>query len=196
MRENAKPAEVFISPTGAPMDVVHQAEGGLPPSGPEDFEVALESLNQWQIAWRRFKRHRLALIGSVIIFVMVLLAIFGPIIWPYNRLDLKPISKPGGNPPGWLQNPRTLADPFGTDNGGRSVFVLTVNGARLSMLIGLGTTAIAGDDRGDRRLVRRVLRRPRRRSLDAIRRPDADDPVPVRDPRRRAHSSGRAIRSC
>ncbi|HSS36536.1 MAG TPA: ABC transporter permease [Patescibacteria group bacterium] len=143
MRENAKPAEVFISPTGAPMDVVHQAEGGLPPSGPEDFEVALESLNQWQIAWRRFKRHRLALIGSVIIFVMVLLAIFGPIIWPYNRLDLKPISKPGGNPPGWLQNPRTLADPFGTDNGGRSVFVLTVNGARLSMLIGLGTTVIA-----------------------------------------------------
>ena len=41
-----------------------------------------------------------------------------------------------------------------------------------------------GDDRRHRRLVRRVLRRPDRRGADALRRPDADDPVPVRDPRR------------
>jgi len=107
-----------------------------PPANAQDFEVALESLNQWQIAWRRFKRHRLALIGAIIIGMMVFLAVFGPIIWPYNRLDLKPVSQPGGNPP-------SLGDPFGTDAGGRSVFVLTVNGARLSMLIGIGTTVIA-----------------------------------------------------
>jgi ABC-type dipeptide/oligopeptide/nickel transport system permease subunit len=139
MGRNSNRGEVFISPTGAPMNVVQMAEGPQP----EDFEVSLESLNQWQIAWRRFKRHRLALIGSVIFGIMVLLAIFGPIIWPYDRLDLKPVLHSGGNPPGWLQNPRTLADPFGTDDGGRSVFVLTVNGARLSMLIGIGTTIIA-----------------------------------------------------
>mgnify|MGYP003298371615 CR=1 FL=1 len=30
----------------------------------QDFEVSLESLNQWQIAWRRFKRHRLAVVGT------------------------------------------------------------------------------------------------------------------------------------
>ena len=28
-----------------------------------DYEVGLESLSQWQLAWRRFKQHRLALIG-------------------------------------------------------------------------------------------------------------------------------------
>ena len=107
-----------------------------PPVAGQDFEVALESLNQWQIAWRKFRRHRLALIGAMIIGLMIFLAIFGPIIWPYNRLDLKPVTQPGGNPP-------SIGEPFGTDAGGRSVFVLTVNGARLSMLIGLGTTVIA-----------------------------------------------------
>jgi ABC-type dipeptide/oligopeptide/nickel transport system permease subunit len=115
----------------------------LPPASSEDFEVALESLNQWQIAWRKFRRHRLALVGAIIIGIMVLLAIVGPIIWPYDRLDLHPPSKAGGDPPGWLRSPPTLAAPFGTDNGGRSVFVLTVNGARLSVFIGIGTTAIA-----------------------------------------------------
>lgn len=114
-----------------------------PPTPSEDFEVALESLNQWQIAWRRFKRHRLAMVGVAIFGLMVFLAIFGPIIWPYDRLDLHPISRPGGDPPGWLRNPPTLADPFGTDRGGRSVFILTVNGARLSMLIGVATAVIA-----------------------------------------------------
>src|SRR5947209_2009370 len=31
-----------------------------------DYDVQLESLNQWQIAWRRFKRHRMAIIGSIV----------------------------------------------------------------------------------------------------------------------------------
>jgi ABC-type dipeptide/oligopeptide/nickel transport system permease subunit len=114
-----------------------------PPPSAEDFEVALESLNQWQIAWRRFKRHRLALVGAIIFAVMIFLAVFAPIIWPYDRLDLHRITHPGGDPPGWLRSPFSLADPFGTDVGGRSVFVLTVNGARLSMMIGVATTVIA-----------------------------------------------------
>jgi ABC-type dipeptide/oligopeptide/nickel transport system permease subunit len=114
-----------------------------PPTPAEDFEVALESLNQWQIAWRRFRRHRLAMVGAAIFGVMVFLAIFGPMIWPYDRLDLHPVSHSGGDPPGWLRTPFTLADPFGTDRGGRSVFILTVNGARLSMLIGVATAVIA-----------------------------------------------------
>ena len=68
-----------------------------PPVAGQDFEVALESLNQWQIAWRKFRRHRLALVGAVIIGLMIFLAIFGPIIWPYDRLDLTSRS----TQPGW-----------------------------------------------------------------------------------------------
>ncbi len=114
-----------------------------PPPTSTDYEVALESLNQWQIAWRRFKRHRLAVVGAVIFGVMLFLAIFGPVIWPYDSLDLRPVSQYGGSPPGWLRTPPTFADPFGSDIGGRSVFVLVVNGARLSMAIGVATALIA-----------------------------------------------------
>ena len=126
-----------------PPDLLDPLLGATPPHPTADYEVALESLNQWQIAWRRFKRHRLALIGAGIFGVMIFLAILGPVIWPYDRLDLRRVTQYGGSPPGWLQHPFTLNDPFGTDDGGRSVFILTVNGARLSMLIGVGTTAIA-----------------------------------------------------
>ena len=116
--------------------------GTLPPSGdtstpPADFEVALESLNQWQLAWRRFKRHRMALVGSVIFGFMIVLAIVGPIIWPYDPLGVRSdLPGPQGFSP--LQMP-----PFGSDGAGRSVWVLVANGARLSMLIGLSTMFIS-----------------------------------------------------
>jgi len=35
-----------------------------PDASSPDYEVALVSLNQWQLAWRRFRKHHLALIGE------------------------------------------------------------------------------------------------------------------------------------
>jgi peptide/nickel transport system permease protein len=110
-----------------------------PEVGPPDHEVALAALSQWQLAWRRFRRHRMAIVGSSIVFFMIVLAIVGPILWPYDALDLKPVRTNGGNPPSL----ESLDAIFGTDRLGRSVFELVTNGARLSMMIGLGTMAIA-----------------------------------------------------
>jgi ABC-type dipeptide/oligopeptide/nickel transport system permease subunit len=101
-----------------------------------DYEVALQPLSQWQLAWRRFKKHRLALVGTVLFGTMLLLAIFGPIIWPYDPLDIERVTVPGGNPP-------SLASIFGTDSLGRSVFELVANGARLSVSVGVVTMLIA-----------------------------------------------------
>jgi peptide/nickel transport system permease protein len=102
-----------------------------------DYEVALQSLNQWQLAWRRFKRHRLALVGAIIFTGMLFLAIFGPIIWPYDPLALRSdLPGPMGFSP--LEMP-----PMGSDGGGRAVWVLVANGARLSMIIGITTMLIA-----------------------------------------------------
>ena len=114
--------------------------GVVEATGPgTDFEVSLESLNQRQLAWRRFKKNRLALVGSAIFLFMVAVAILGPILLPYDRLDITAVKKPGGNPPS-LESIKTI---FGSDSLGRSVLVLTANGARLSMLIGVMTTIIA-----------------------------------------------------
>ncbi len=110
---------------------------GLPEE--EFVEVNLETLNQWQLAWRRFKRHKLALIGAAILIVMALVAIFGTILWPYDPTDVKAISRPGGDPPSLSP----IENIFGTDFGGRSVLQLVVVGARISFAVGLFTSLIA-----------------------------------------------------
>ena len=120
----------------------------------EDYEVALEPLSQWQLAWRRFKKHRMAMVGSVMVGIMVFLAIFGPIIWPYDPLDLTRITTPGGDAP-------SLGNIFGTDYLGRSVWELVVNGARLSVAFGLVTMVIAVTVGVSRGCHRRLLRRAR-----------------------------------
>jgi ABC-type dipeptide/oligopeptide/nickel transport system permease subunit len=110
--------------------------GGAPPET-EDVEVALESLSQWQLAWRRFKLHRLAAIGLVIFGAMVLVAILGPILLPYDPLFIPNATRPGGDAP-------SLAHLFGTDNVGRDVFRMVINGARISVTIGIFSMIIAG----------------------------------------------------
>jgi ABC-type dipeptide/oligopeptide/nickel transport system permease subunit len=97
-----------------------------------DYEVALESLNQWQIAWRKYKRHRMALLGTAFFLFIVAVAIVAPILWPYNPLDIPGAQHNGGDPP--TLSP--LKNVFGTEYGGRSVLQLIVVGARISVSVG------------------------------------------------------------
>ncbi len=100
-----------------------------------DYEVALESLNQWQLAWRKFRHHRLALIGLGILAFFTVVAIVGPIIWPF---DFNSIPQPDqivyqGRPP-------SIAHPFGETGGlQRDVLNLVINGARTSLFIGFSS---------------------------------------------------------
>ncbi len=108
------------------------------PSEAEDYEVGLKSLNQWQLAWRKFRRHRLALIGLGVITTLVLVAIIGPIIAPFSFTDIP-------RPDVFVQQGRapSLAHPMGETGGlQRDVLKLVVNGARTSLLIGFSSMAI------------------------------------------------------
>jgi ABC-type dipeptide/oligopeptide/nickel transport system permease subunit len=114
----------------------------FPASGPgafeeADVEVALESLNQWQLATKRFLRHRMALIGLAVFCGIVLMAIIGPIIAPYNPIDIPGAKEQGGDAP-------SLAHLFGTDDAGRDVYTNIVNGAHVSLAVGFFATVIAG----------------------------------------------------
>jgi peptide/nickel transport system permease protein len=102
-----------------------------------DSEVALESLGQWQLAWRRFRRHRLATVGAVVFLGMAATAILGPLLVPFQALDFPGAMQPGGDPP-------SVEHLFGTDRAGRDVFAMTVHGARISLAVGLGSVIIAG----------------------------------------------------
>jgi peptide/nickel transport system permease protein len=126
------------APQGLPTD---------PVSPGEDFEVSLVSLNQWQIALRRFRRHRLAVFGTVLFLTMVAIAVVGPFIVPFNFYDVPaPITNCPGDPKSLGSNgcPPSLSHPFGTTGGlGRDVLAVVVNGARLSLIIGIGASFVA-----------------------------------------------------
>jgi len=123
------------------------------PSSAADYEVGLKSLNQWQLAWRKFRKHRLALSGLGIITVLILVAIIGPVLMPFSFTD---IPQPDqivqmGRPPFcalYDANARhcesyALVHPMGETGGlQRDVLLLVVNGARTSLLIGFSSMAI------------------------------------------------------
>jgi peptide/nickel transport system permease protein len=102
-----------------------------------DVEVALESLGQWQLAWRRFRRHRMALVGLVVFGFMIVVAILGPIVDFYDPLVIPGATIPGGEGP-------SLAHLFGTDDNGRDVLTMVINGSRISVAIGVSSMLIAG----------------------------------------------------
>lgn len=103
-----------------------------------DYEVNLESLSQTQLAWRKFKRHRLALIGLGILLFMIGVAIVGPFLMPFAFDEIpRPdtIVYQGRGP--------SLQHPFGETGGlQRDVMMLVVNGARTSLLIGFSSMLI------------------------------------------------------
>ena len=109
-----------------------QAEAGA------DYEVSLESLSQWQLAWRKFRKHRLALVGVAILLFFVATAIVAPIFLPYSFDDVPNPDKivfAGRGP--------SLNAIFGETGGlQRDVLTLIVNGARTSLLIGFSSMFI------------------------------------------------------
>jgi peptide/nickel transport system permease protein len=128
-------SDPFLAPNTepAPEEIeLRAAEAG------QDYEVQLESLNQWQLAWRKFRKHRLAIVGLAILLVLIAAAIFGPILSPFvfNEIPHPDKAVYAGRPP-------SLQHPFGETGGlQRDVLQLVVNGARTSLIIGFSSMAI------------------------------------------------------
>ena len=85
-------------------------------------------------AWRRFKRHRLAFVGAVILALIVLAVIVGPWIWtvPINEIDFA-ASLAG---PSWQH-------PLGTDDLGQDLLARMLYGGRISIAVGFAAMVIA-----------------------------------------------------
>jgi ABC-type dipeptide/oligopeptide/nickel transport system permease subunit len=83
---------------------------------------------------RAIARHRLARVGLVIIALLFFLAIFAPVLSPYGpyEQDLYRVLAP----------PSTVHW-FGTDNLGRDLFSRILYGARVSLFVGIGSTALS-----------------------------------------------------
>jgi peptide/nickel transport system permease protein len=98
--------------------------------------VAPRAVGQWQLAWIRFRRHPSAVLGLAFLSIIVLTAILGPILHPFNPLFIPGARHPGGDPP-------SIQHLFGTDDAGRDVFTMVIDGARTSLAVGLLSTLIA-----------------------------------------------------
>jgi peptide/nickel transport system permease protein len=104
---------------------------------PSPFEVAevggehygkVRGRTQREIIWKRFKRHRLALIGGAILLLLYLAALATPVIAPYDYAEIDYSA--------FNQGPN-LGHPMGTDQLGRDELTRVLYGGRISLALGL-----------------------------------------------------------
>ena len=82
--------------------------------------------------WRVLRRSRQGMVGLAILFVFVVIALFGPeIVGPPDR---------AGTNPALLD--ASISHLFGTDRAGRDIFTLVVHGTRISIVVGLVASVI------------------------------------------------------
>jgi peptide/nickel transport system permease protein len=84
--------------------------------------------------WRIALRNKSVLWGGILLLLIVLVAIIGP-FFTVDPVALNPMNR--------LKAPWSEAGLFGTDQLGRDVFSRVVNGARISLIVGLAVAAIA-----------------------------------------------------
>ncbi|MGN0801404.1 MAG: ABC transporter permease [Candidatus Faecivicinus sp.] len=90
------------------------------------------SVSYWKDAMRRFAHNKLAICMLSLLLLIVLAAIFGPIISPYSyKLQTADVRQG----PSWQH-------PFGTDKLGRDLFVRVMYGTRISLLVGVVTMVL------------------------------------------------------
>jgi oligopeptide transport system permease protein len=90
----------------------------------------------WIDAWHRLLKNKAAVLSSFIMFIMLLLVLFGPMVLPWEAdfTDWDNTSSPPSLATGhW----------FGTDAVGRDILVRTLEGGRISLLVGLVATLVS-----------------------------------------------------
>jgi oligopeptide/dipeptide ABC transporter ATP-binding protein len=88
-------------------------------------------------AWRNFLRHRMGVIGAVMLGLTILVAIFAPLLAPYDPYEVGHVTLLD------VYQPPSAAHPLGTDDGGKDVLSSLIYGARVSLVVGFAAAAIA-----------------------------------------------------
>jgi peptide/nickel transport system permease protein len=105
---------------------------------------AIQGRSQWQLTWRRLLRDKMAIASMIVIGVIAILALLAPVfasLLHHGSSQVFPnsgLSSTGGPVP-----PGAHGFYFGTDELGRDLLVRVLYGARVSLFVGLTTTAIA-----------------------------------------------------
>ncbi len=84
-----------------------------------------------------FLRNRVGLIGLVMIGVAVFVAVFAPLLTPYDPYARTSVTILD------IYQPPSAAHPLGTDDGGGDVFSKLLYGARVSLVVGFAAAFIS-----------------------------------------------------
>ena len=100
----------------------------------------LRSRSLTQLAIARFLRNRVAVAATLIVIVLDLMATFAPIfeLLTGYEMDYQDRNFYSGKAPDW-----SVKHYFGTDQNGRDIFVRTMFGMRISMLVALVAASVA-----------------------------------------------------
>lgn len=84
--------------------------------------------------WRRFKRDRAAIFGTIVLLIIVIAVIFGPFLYttPIDKIDFAHSAAP----PSWQH-------PFGTNDLGQDQLARILYGGRISLTVAVAAMAVA-----------------------------------------------------
>src|SRR5437879_10681175 len=88
----------------------------------------------WRETWRRYRRHKLAVVSAVLLLVLAAAVILGPFVWrvAINEIDFT----------ARLEGP-SFAHPFGTDDLGQDILARMIYGGRISLAVGLAAMTVS-----------------------------------------------------
>jgi peptide/nickel transport system permease protein len=88
----------------------------------------------WRETWRRYRRHKLAVVSAFLLLVLVLAVVVGPFLWHVKINDIDIVAG--------MQGP-SLAHPFGTDDLGQDILARMIYGGRISLAVGLAAMLVS-----------------------------------------------------
>jgi peptide/nickel transport system permease protein len=105
---------------------------------------AIEGRSQWQLTWRRLRSDWVAVMSIVVILLVIAAALAAPLIASLTKHGVDqafPVS--GTNSFGQPVGPGVHGFILGSDEIGRDLLVRILYGARISLFVGIVTTAVA-----------------------------------------------------
>jgi oligopeptide transport system permease protein len=132
-------------PKGLPASDVGRDPGRRPSSSTADAAASKlgpdtdgeRGSSLWRDAWRRLRRHRVAMAGLVVLAVLLVACAIGPALSPH--------AAGGGGPESFARKllPPSATHWFGTDSLGQDVFVRVLHGGRISLAVGFCATLVS-----------------------------------------------------
>ncbi|CAN5191906.1 ABC transporter permease [soil metagenome] len=85
-------------------------------------------------AWRRYRRHKMAVVSAVLLLLLVAAVVVGPYVWRVGIDEIDFTAR--------LQGP-SLAHPFGTDDLGQDILARMISGGRISLAVGFAAMFVS-----------------------------------------------------